>query len=76
MSWLAGSKGAEGAGFSILLFRILGGVLFFLFFLEEMRGNIVVENELLTTSPIPLSKVRQILNFHFIDFYTSQEILG
>lgn len=74
MSWLAGSKGAEGAGFSILLFRILGGFLFF--FLEEMRGNIVVENELLTTSPIPLSKVRQILNFHFIDFYTSQEILG
>lgn len=74
MSWLAGSKGAEGAGFSILLFRIFfwGGVLF----LEEMRGNIVVENELLTTSPIPLSKVRQILNFHFIDFYTSQEILG
>lgn len=74
MSWLAGSKGAEGAGFSILLFRILGGFLFF--FLEEMKGNIVVENELLTTSPIPLSKVRQILNFHFIDFYTSQEILG
>lgn len=25
MSWLAGSKGAEGGGFSILLFRILGG---------------------------------------------------
>lgn len=35
MSWLAGSKGAEGAGFSILLFRILGGFLFFFFGRDE-----------------------------------------